>query len=84
MYITIVIILIIISLLELAVGIASVLNPSLVISLQQAFYKKINWYIQPISIEREIRNTKFMGYVDFLMGLLIFFLAIRFSLEFLF
>jgi hypothetical protein len=36
-------------------------NPSLAIELQKRFYEKINWRIEPVSMEKEIRNTRFMG-----------------------
>ncbi len=31
------------------------------ISLQIRFYTLINWRVEPISMEREIRSTRFMG-----------------------
>ena len=35
--------------------------PLHVIKFQQKFYEKINWKIEPISLSKEIRNTKVMG-----------------------
>jgi len=29
--------------------------------MQKKFYAKINWRIEPISMQKEIRNTKIMG-----------------------
>jgi len=29
--------------------------------IQKKFYEKINWRIEPISMQKEIRNTKIMG-----------------------
>jgi hypothetical protein len=36
-------------------------NPSLVIEWQKKFYALINWRMEPISMEKEIRNTMLMG-----------------------
>ena len=35
--------------------------PLKVIKFQKAFYYLINWYIEPVSLEKEVRNTKVMG-----------------------
>jgi hypothetical protein len=42
-------------------GLFLFLNPALSIQIQKKFYEKINWRIEPISMPREIRNTKIMG-----------------------
>jgi len=44
-----------------AVGLAMFFNPAAAIELQRKFYEKINWRIEPISMPKEIRNTKLMG-----------------------
>ena len=36
-------------------------KPELTIEIQRKFYEKINWRIEPISMQKEIRNTKIMG-----------------------
>lgn len=36
-------------------------KPALTIEIQKRFYEKINWRIEPISMQKEIRNTKIMG-----------------------
>jgi len=36
-------------------------KPSQTIALQIKFYEMINWRMEPISMSKEIRNTKFMG-----------------------
>lgn len=36
-------------------------GPQKVIALQQKFYTLINWRMEPISMPKEIRNTKWMG-----------------------
>lgn len=45
----------------LVYGIFLVVKPGLAIKLQQKFYEKINWRMEPISMEKEIRNTRIMG-----------------------
>ncbi|MFC1510035.1 hypothetical protein ACFL49_00025 [Candidatus Omnitrophota bacterium] len=42
-------------------------KPQKMIDLQIAFYRPLNWDIKPISMEKEIRNTRIMG-----VGLLLF------------
>lgn len=51
-------------------GIFLITKPALAIEIQRRFYAKINWRIEPISISKEIRNTRIMG-----TGLIIFSLA---------
>jgi len=43
------------------IGLFFFLKPSLAIEIQRRFYEKINWKIEPISMSKEIRNTKIMG-----------------------
>jgi hypothetical protein len=50
----------------LGYGIMLFVRPVLVIELQQRFYEKINWRMEPISMQKEIRNTRLMGV--FLIG----------------
>lgn len=52
---------IVLSLLSLACGLWCVRDPKGAIAFQQYFYSKINWRIEPVSWEKEIRNTKGMG-----------------------
>ena len=42
-------------------GLFLFLKPSLAIELQKKFYEKINWRIEPVSMPKEIRNTRIMG-----------------------
>lgn len=49
------------SLLGIGVGLFLFMNPSSAIEIQRKFYEMINWRIEPISMEKEIRSTKFMG-----------------------
>ncbi len=43
------------------IGLFVFLKPDLTIEIQRKFYEKINWRIEPISMQKEIRNTKIMG-----------------------
>lgn len=36
-------------------------KPSSAIELQRIFYEKINWKIEPVSLSKELRNTRIMG-----------------------
>jgi len=54
--------LILFSLIGLAVGAFMVINPALSIEIQRRFYYLINWKIEPISLSKEIRNTRAMGW----------------------
>ena len=50
-----------ISVISISLGFFLFLNPALTIEIQKKFYEKINWRIEPISMQKEIRNTKIMG-----------------------
>ena len=43
------------------VGVFLFFRPAEAIEVQRRFYEKINWRIEPISIPKEIRNTRIMG-----------------------
>lgn len=47
------------------VGLAMFFNAALLIKEQIKFYAKINWRMEPISIPKEIKNTRIMGLVLF-------------------
>ncbi len=49
------------SALSLIVGLFIYLKPDKAIQLQITFYRWINWNMQPVSMEKEVRNTKAMG-----------------------
>ncbi len=57
----------------LVMGIFIAANPVSAIEIQRKFYEKINWRIEPISIPKEIRNTRIMGWllVAILLAILI-------------
>jgi hypothetical protein len=48
-------------LLSAAMGIFLLRYPKSAIELQKKFYACINWRIEPINLEKEIRNTRLMG-----------------------
>lgn len=52
---------ILISLVSIMAGLFVFLKPAMTIEIQRRFYEKINWRIEPISMPKEIRNTKIMG-----------------------
>jgi hypothetical protein len=43
-------------------------KPKKTIDIQIALYRLINWKIEPISMEREINNTRIMGLAVFITG----------------
>ena len=51
------------------VGFICFLRPNSAIKIQQKFYAKINWKIEPINTAKEIRNTKIMGIINILLGI---------------
>ncbi|RKY32180.1 MAG: hypothetical protein DRP74_03220 [Candidatus Omnitrophota bacterium] len=53
--------LILIVLASLTIGVFFMKKPGLAIEIQRRFYERINWRIAPISMAREIRNTRIMG-----------------------
>jgi hypothetical protein len=48
-------------LVSLATGIFIVRQPRRVIDIQKKFYLLINWQIEPVSMDIELRNTRWMG-----------------------
>ncbi len=58
--------LILLSMVSIIIGLFVFFKPELTIEIQKKFYEKINWRIEPISMQKEIRNTKIMGI--FLVG----------------
>lgn len=59
-----------------SIGLFLFLRPALAIKIQKRFYEKINWRIEPISMPKEIRNTKIMGlflfFISFMIGVYYF------------
>lgn len=57
------------SIFSFVMGLFLLVKPQLAIEIQRRFYVCINWKIEPISMEKEIRNTRIMG--GFLIAVLI-------------
>lgn len=55
------------------------INPLKAFKIQKAFYRLINWHIEPISMSKEIRNTKWMGIflMLFVAGVWIYYLLLK-------
>lgn len=66
----IILVLISISAISILMGLFLFLNPLLAIEIQRRFYEKINWLIEPVSMPKEVRNTKIMGIFLLIMALL--------------
>jgi hypothetical protein len=47
----------------LLTGIVLIVIPRKVIDAQIALYRPFNWKLEPISMEKEIRNTRIMGWI---------------------
>lgn len=43
-------------------------KPKKTIDIQIAIYRPFNWKIEPISMEKEIRNTRIMGLTVLILG----------------
>jgi hypothetical protein len=54
---------------SIAIGLFLFFRPGLAINIQIKFYEKINWRIAPVSLLKEIRNTKIMGVFLIVIGL---------------
>ena len=54
-------IILLVSVVGITIGLFVFFKPELTIEIQRKFYEKINWRIEPISMQKEIRNTKIMG-----------------------
>lgn len=67
----------IIGLIGIAAGVFLIKKPNSAIKIQQSFYSKINWDIKPISLDKELRNTKFMGYILLLSSIATLYLLKR-------
>ena len=52
---------ILISAIGIIIGLFIFFKPELTIEIQKKFYERINWRIDPVSMQKEIRNTKIMG-----------------------
>jgi len=44
-------------------------KPKKTIEIQTALYRPLNWRLEPISMEKEIRNTRIMGLAVLILGI---------------
>ncbi len=61
----------------LVVGAFLVINPHLSIEIQRRFYYRINWKIEPVSLSKEIHNTRAMGWFLFIFSAIILFFSLH-------
>ncbi|MBU1727226.1 MAG: hypothetical protein KJ880_06325 [Candidatus Omnitrophica bacterium] len=45
-----------------AIGLMFILKPALAVEMQRRFYLLINWKMEPVSMSKELRNTRIMGW----------------------
>jgi hypothetical protein len=63
-------------------GVFLVSKPSSAISIQKKFYETINWRIEPVSMAKELRNTRIMGVFLIVFNLLaVFYMLIKQALK---
>ena len=48
---------------SMSLGLLLILKPGEVIEAQQEFYFKINWHMEPVNMNLELRNTRLMGFM---------------------
>ncbi|MFH1622412.1 MAG: hypothetical protein ABIA97_04745 [Candidatus Omnitrophota bacterium] len=58
-----------VTLLAFVNGVICLSRPSLAIKIQQKFYEKINWKIEPINLSKELRNTRIMGFISLILSI---------------
>jgi hypothetical protein len=51
----------ILSFLSLGIGLFLAIKPAWAIEIQRRFYFLINWRMEPVSMEKELLNTRLMG-----------------------
>ncbi len=61
-----------ITIVVIAIGFGALIvwKPRKVIEIQIALYRPFNWKIEPISMDKEIRNTRIMGMTVLVLGIL--------------
>jgi len=73
-------ILVLFSLSGIFIGSFLVIKPLLAIEFQKRFYALINWRIEPISLEKEVRNTRIMGWILIVLCLIVLLLILSNSI----
>jgi amino acid permease len=51
-------------------GVLIACKPRKTIDIQAALYRPFNWRLEPIDMQKEIRNTRIMGLVVAIMGII--------------
>ncbi len=54
----------------MALGVWYLRQPQRVIETQKAVYRLFNWNLEPISMTKEIRNTRIMGAAVIILGII--------------
>ena len=62
---------------SLALGVWLMKKPRKAIELQMAFYRLINWKMEPLDWDREVLNTRIMGATAVLCGAVTFVLLAK-------
>lgn len=52
----------------LAFGLLCFKRPGKALEIQRRFYEKINWKIEPIVVQKELKNTRAMGFFMVMVG----------------
>lgn len=66
-----------IAILSLFLGVFIFFHPASAIEIQRRFYLTINWKIEPVSMSKEIHNTRIMGFsLIFISFLLLLYLVL--------
>ena len=67
---------------SILMGVFLIFKPSSAISFQKKFYEMINWRIEPISMAKELRNTRIMGAFLLVLDLFtVFYLLIKSAIK---
>ncbi|MGH7198024.1 MAG: hypothetical protein ACREH5_04695 [Candidatus Omnitrophota bacterium] len=64
---------------SVAAGIVFLAAPRKTIEAQIAVYRLINWRMEPISWEKELRNTRIMGLMSLVAGIAALFFTAKLS-----
>ena len=59
----------ILSIVGASIGLLLFLRPSMAIDIQRKFYAFINWRMEPISMQKELRSTRIMGIIFIIVAL---------------
>jgi len=62
------------SYLAIMIGLRLMLRPESLVSFQIVFYRVCNWNMQPISMEKELRNMRATGYLMVVISIFSYYL----------